>query len=62
LTWFFIKNCDRAANSLNGSANAVDVAEHLMTALDLQKPSVNDLHTQDAQMILTLITITILLH
>jgi hypothetical protein len=30
------------------------VADGLMTALDLQKPLVNDLHGQGAQMVLTL--------
>jgi hypothetical protein len=50
----FIKHCDTATNSLNGSANTGDVAEALMTALDLQKPLVNDLRRQGAQMVLTL--------
>jgi hypothetical protein len=39
---------------LNGLANTGDLAMGLMTALDLLKPSVNDLHGLDAQMVLTL--------
>jgi hypothetical protein len=52
LTWFFTKHGDRATSSLSGSANTGDVAEGLTTALDLQKPPVNDLRRQDAQMVL----------
>jgi hypothetical protein len=43
--------CDTATNLLNGSANVGDMAEGLMTALNLQKLPVNDLHRQ---MVLTL--------
>jgi hypothetical protein len=53
-TRFFIKRCDTATNSLNGSANTVDVAEDLTAALDLQKPTVNDLRGQDTQTFLPL--------
>jgi hypothetical protein len=54
LTWFFIKHCDTATNSLNGSANTGDGGEGLMTVLNLQKLLVDDLRGQGAQMILTL--------
>jgi hypothetical protein len=54
LTWLFIKHCDTATNSLNGSANIEKVADGMTTALDLQKPLINDLHGQGAQMVLTL--------
>jgi hypothetical protein len=53
-TWFSIKHCDTATNSLNGSANTVDVAEDLTAALDLQKPTVNYLRGQDTQTVLPL--------
>jgi hypothetical protein len=43
-----------ANNSLNGSARTKHVAEGLTTALDLQKPSVNDLRVQGAQVVLAL--------
>jgi hypothetical protein len=49
-----IKHRDTATNSLNGSANTVDVAEGLTIALDLQKHPVNDLGGQRMQMVLTL--------
>lgn len=45
---------DTATNSLKSSENTGDVAEGLMTALELQKPLVNDLGMLDAQMFLTL--------
>jgi hypothetical protein len=54
LTLFFIKHCDSAAISLDGLANAGDVAEGLTTVLDLQKPPVKDPRWQGAQMDLTL--------
>jgi hypothetical protein len=49
-----MKHCDTATSSLNGSANIGDVTEGLMTALNLQKPAVNDLRGQGAQVVLTL--------
>jgi hypothetical protein len=52
LTWFFIKHCDTATRSFNGSANTGDVTEGLVTALNLQKPPVKDLNGQGAQMVL----------
>jgi hypothetical protein len=52
LTWFFIKYGNTATNSLNGWANTGDMAEGLTTALDLQKPLVNDPCGQGAQMVL----------
>jgi hypothetical protein len=38
-------HCDTTAKSINVSANAVDVADNLTTALDLQKLPIND-HTR----------------
>jgi hypothetical protein len=43
-----------ATSSINVSANTGDVAEVLTTALDLQKPPINDLRRQGAQTVLTL--------
>jgi hypothetical protein len=48
------RHCDIATCSLNGLANTVDMAEGLMTAINLQKPLVNELRGQGVQMILTL--------
>jgi hypothetical protein len=45
----------------NGLANTLDMAEVLTTALDHQKPPVCDLRRQDAQMILTLKIILVIL-
>jgi hypothetical protein len=47
------RGCDTATNLLNGSANIRDVAEGMMTVLNLQKPPVNDLHMQGGQTVLT---------
>jgi hypothetical protein len=53
MKWFFIKQCDKATNSLNGSANTGNVAEDLTTALGLQKHSVSDLSQQATQTVQT---------
>jgi hypothetical protein len=49
-----MKRCDTATNSLDGSANIGDVEEGLTTALDRQKPPVNDLRGKGAQTVLNL--------
>jgi hypothetical protein len=53
----FIKHCDTATFSFNGSAYIGEVAKGLTTALDLQETPVYDLSGQGAQIILTFILI-----
>jgi hypothetical protein len=50
------KALGQATNSLYGSANTVDVADGLTTALDLQNPAINDLRGQGAQTLILKIT------